>query len=41
MLMKLVVDATTDKVLGCHIFGPEAGETQPPAGPPAEPSVVG
>jgi glutathione reductase (NADPH) len=26
MLMKLVVDAKTDKVLGCHIFGPEAGE---------------
>ncbi len=25
-LMKLVVDAETDKVLGCHIFGPEAGE---------------
>jgi glutathione reductase (NADPH) len=25
-LMKLVVDAKTDKVLGCHIFGPEAGE---------------
>ena len=24
--MKLVVDAKTDKVLGCHIFGPEAGE---------------
>jgi glutathione reductase (NADPH) len=26
MMMKLVVDAETDKVLGCHIFGPEAGE---------------
>jgi glutathione reductase (NADPH) len=26
MMMKLVVDAKTDKVLGCHIFGPEAGE---------------
>jgi glutathione reductase (NADPH) len=26
MLMKLVADAKTDKVLGCHIFGPEAGE---------------
>ena len=25
-MMKLVVDARTDKVLGCHIFGPEAGE---------------
>jgi glutathione reductase (NADPH) len=25
-LMKLVVDAKSDKVLGCHIFGPEAGE---------------
>jgi glutathione reductase (NADPH) len=25
-MMKLVVDAKTDKVLGCHIFGPEAGE---------------
>jgi glutathione reductase (NADPH) len=25
-MMKLVVDAETDKVLGCHIFGPEAGE---------------
>jgi glutathione reductase (NADPH) len=25
-LMKLVVDAETDRVLGCHIFGPEAGE---------------
>jgi glutathione reductase (NADPH) len=26
MMMKLVVDAKTDKVLGCHIFGPEAAE---------------
>ncbi len=25
-LMKLVVDATTDRVLGCHMVGPEAGE---------------
>ncbi|MGO4366057.1 glutathione-disulfide reductase [Pseudomonas sp. PAB10] len=25
-LMKLVVDAKTDKVLGCHMVGPEAGE---------------
>ncbi|MCQ2996928.1 glutathione-disulfide reductase [Pseudomonas syringae] len=25
-LMKLVVDARTDKVLGCHMVGPEAGE---------------
>ena len=25
-MMKLVVDAQTDRVLGCHIFGPEAGE---------------
>jgi glutathione reductase (NADPH) len=25
-VMKLVVDAKTDRVLGCHIFGPEAGE---------------
>lgn len=25
-LMKLVVDGTTDKVLGCHIVGPDAGE---------------
>jgi glutathione reductase (NADPH) len=24
--MKLVVDETTRKVLGCHIVGPEAGE---------------
>jgi len=26
MLMKLVVDGTSDKVLGCHIVGPDAGE---------------
>lgn len=26
MLMKLVVDATTDKVLGAHILGPDAAE---------------
>jgi len=25
-MMKLVVDAKTDRVLGCHIFGPEASE---------------
>ena len=25
-LMKLVVDAQTDKVIGCHMVGPEAGE---------------
>ena len=25
-MMKLVVDAQTDSVLGCHIFSPEAGE---------------
>jgi glutathione reductase (NADPH) len=25
-LMKLVVDSQTDKVLGCHMVGPEAGE---------------
>lgn len=25
-LMKLVVDANTDRVLGCHMVGPEAGE---------------
>lgn len=25
-LMKLVVDARTDKVLGCHMVGPQAGE---------------
>ena len=26
MLMKLVVDQRTDRVLGCHIMGPDAGE---------------
>jgi len=26
MLMKLIVDGDTDKVLGCHILGPDAGE---------------
>lgn len=26
MLMKLIVDGETDKVLGCHISGPDAGE---------------
>lgn len=26
ILMKLVVDAQTDRVLGCHMVGPEAGE---------------
>jgi glutathione reductase (NADPH) len=26
VLMKLVVDGDTDRVLGCHIVGPEAGE---------------
>jgi glutathione reductase (NADPH) len=26
MLMKLVVDAESDRVLGCHICGPDAGE---------------
>lgn len=26
VMMKLLVDPGTDKVLGCHIFGPEAGE---------------
>src|SRR5690606_35022541 len=25
-LMKLVVDADSDRVLGCHMIGPEAGE---------------
>src|SRR5207302_6107916 len=25
-LMKLVVDHATDRVLGCHMIGPEAGE---------------
>ena len=26
MLMKLVVDGATDRVLGCHIVGPDAAE---------------
>jgi glutathione reductase (NADPH) len=26
VLMKLVVDGESDRVLGCHIVGPEAGE---------------
>ncbi|MFW6077827.1 MAG: glutathione-disulfide reductase [Hyphomicrobiales bacterium] len=26
MLMKLVVDGETDRVLGCHVLGPDAGE---------------
>jgi glutathione reductase (NADPH) len=26
MLMKLVVDGETDRVLGCHVMGPDAGE---------------
>ena len=26
MIMKLVVDADTDRVVGCHILGPDAGE---------------
>ena len=26
MVMKIVVDATSDKVVGCHILGPDAGE---------------
>jgi glutathione reductase (NADPH) len=25
-MMKLVVDQATEKVLGCHMVGPEAGE---------------
>src|SRR4029078_4203539 len=29
MLMKLVVDGGTDKVLGCHIAGPEAAAMGP------------
>jgi len=24
--MKLIVDASTDRILGCHVVGPEAGE---------------
>ena len=26
MLMKIIVDGTTDRVVGCHIAGPDAGE---------------
>ena len=26
IFMKLVVDRATDKVLGCHMVGPDAGE---------------
>jgi glutathione reductase (NADPH) len=26
VLMTLVVDAATDRVVGCHIVGPDAGE---------------
>ena len=26
MIMKLVVDADTDRVVGCHVLGPDAGE---------------
>jgi len=26
MLMKLIVDGASDRVLGCHIVGPDAGE---------------
>ena len=26
MLMKLIVDSTTDKVVGCHVLGPDAAE---------------
>ena len=26
MMMKLIVDAKTDVVVGCHILGPDAGE---------------
>ncbi|MDN8842551.1 hypothetical protein Q0M97_14850, partial [Staphylococcus aureus] len=26
VMMKLLVDPQTDVVLGCHIFGPDAGE---------------
>ena len=32
MLMKLVVDAATDKVLGVHVLGPDAGEMAQLAG---------
>jgi glutathione reductase (NADPH) len=26
IMMKLIVDGATDRILGCHIVGPEAGE---------------
>ncbi len=26
MLMKIIVDADSDRVLGCHILGPDSGE---------------
>ena len=26
VLMKLIVDASTDRILGCHLVGPEVGE---------------
>ncbi|EGP07858.1 glutathione reductase [Bradyrhizobiaceae bacterium SG-6C] len=26
VMMKLIVDASTDRILGCHVVGPEAGE---------------
>ena len=26
MMMKIIVDAATDRVVGCHIMGPDAGE---------------
>ena len=26
IMMKLIVDASTDRILGCHVVGPEAGE---------------
>jgi glutathione reductase (NADPH) len=26
VLMKLIVDATTDRVVGCHVVGPDAAE---------------
>lgn len=31
-LMKLIVDGDTDRVVGCHIFGPDAGEMSQLAG---------
>ncbi|KAJ8134623.1 hypothetical protein OY671_012164, partial [Metschnikowia pulcherrima] len=27
IMMKSIVDASTDRILGCHIVGPEAGES--------------